>query len=136
MMTGQAKLAQRRPNMLTIIKSIRTIIALSLGVVALAFSGVASAAIPVHMLGAPVATTAVIAPPTVSAHFLNPLDLHKVGGATSSTGWCESMAGFYNKELEHADTAEGEGDAEAFALITGRAEEDLKTIEDHCLIVD
>jgi hypothetical protein len=123
--------------MCTITNTIRTTIALGAVGVALALSGVASAAVPVHLLGAPVATTAVIAPPTVSYHFLNPLDPHKVGGAGgASTGWCEDMAGFYNKDLERADAAETANDPETFAVETGRAERDLKTVEDNCIVVD
>lgn len=113
-----------------------TIIALSAVGAVLASSAVASAAIPVHQLST-VATT-VVAPPTVSYHYLSPLDPHKVGagGNGGSNGWCEDMAGFYNKDLESADNAETAGDQETFAAFSGRAEEDLKAIEDHCLIVD
>jgi hypothetical protein len=141
MMTGQAKLAQRRHHMFTITNTIRTIIALSAGVVAIAFSGVASAAMPVHLLAAPVATTVrVIAPPVATPHklgeFLNP---HKVGEGGlngGTTEGCEQRAKSYNHRVEGAEDAAEAGDQETEVTEWARAEEDLKVIEDNCLIID
>ena len=122
--------------MFTTTNTIRTIIAISALGAGLACSGGASAAVPLN-LRAGAARTTVVAPPTVSYHYLNRLDPNKVGGAgNASTGWCEDMVNFYNKDLERADDAENAGDQETFALESARAEEDLKAVEDHCLIVD
>jgi hypothetical protein len=119
--------------MLTATNKIRTIIALGTVGAALASSGVASAAVPVHRVGTTVAVTRVVAPPT------KVIDATKVGSA-GIDGYddaaCEQLASQANSAYKGANSAAADGDKATANDLYGIAQEKNAELEDNCMVMD
>jgi hypothetical protein len=122
--------------MFTITNKIRTIIALGAVGAAVASSGVASAAIPVHRPGTGTVTR-VVAPPTIVAD--EAIDPNKVGSA-GIAGYddaaCEQLANESNAAMKGANAAAGDGDTATANDLYGIAQDKDAELEDNCLVID
>jgi hypothetical protein len=118
--------------MFTATNKIRTIIALGTVGAALASSGVASAAVPVHRPGT-VIVTRVVAPPT------KVIDATKVGSA-GIAGYddeaCEQLASQANSAEKGANSAAADGDSATANDLYGIAQEKDAELEDNCMVID
>jgi hypothetical protein len=118
--------------MLTATKKIRTIIALGTVGTALASTGVASAAVPVHRPGTVIVTRVVAAPTKV-------IDATKVGSA-GIDGYddaaCEQLASQANCAYKGANSAAADGDSATANDLYGIAQEKNPELEDNCMVMD
>jgi hypothetical protein len=120
--------------MFTATNKIRTIIALGTVGAALASSGIASAAVPVHRTGTVAAPiTRVVAPPTMAA------DATKVGSAGIDgydDATCEQLASQANSAYKGANSAAADGDKATANDLYGIAQEKNAELEDNCMVMD
>jgi hypothetical protein len=124
--------------MFSVTNKIRTIIALGAVAAAVAVSGVASAAIPVHRPGTGTVTiTRIVAPPPIVAD--ETVDPNKVGSA-GIAGYddetCQGLANQVNSAMKGANAAGEDGDTATANDLYGLAQDKDAELEDNCLVID
>ena len=120
--------------MFTITDKIRAVIPVIPVIAVGASSGVASAAIPGHRLGA--VTTTIVAQPTIVAQALDPSKVGSAGIPGYDNAACEQLANQVNSAEQGASLAAYHGDSATANNLYELAQEKDAELEDNCLVID